>query len=96
MTTNLACVCVCAKSLQSCLPLWDPVDCSPPGSSVHGILQAGILGRVAVPFSRRVSCVAGGFFTTSATWEALTQCNFRSPICVGSGVWHSLTGFSAQ
>ena len=28
--------CVCAKSLQSCLTLCDPVDCSPPGSSVHG------------------------------------------------------------
>ena len=30
----------CAKSLQSCLTLCDPVDCSPPGSSAHGILQA--------------------------------------------------------
>ena len=28
--------CVCAKSLQSCPALWDPMDCSPPGSSVHG------------------------------------------------------------
>ena len=37
-------VCVCIfKSLQSCLPLCDPMDCSPPGSSVHGILQARIL-----------------------------------------------------
>ena len=32
-----------AKSLQSCLTLCDPMDCSPPGSSVHGILQAKIL-----------------------------------------------------
>ena len=31
------------KSLQSCLTLCDPMDCSPPGSSVHGILQAKIL-----------------------------------------------------
>ena len=31
------CVCVHAKSLQSCLTLCDPVDCGPPGSSVHGI-----------------------------------------------------------
>ena len=30
----------CAKSLQSCLTLWDPMDCSVPGSSVHGIFQA--------------------------------------------------------
>ena len=32
-----------AKSLQSCLALCDPTDCSPPDSSVHGILQASIL-----------------------------------------------------
>ena len=43
---------VCAKSLQSCLTLYDPMDCSPPGSSVHGILQARILEWVAIPFSR--------------------------------------------
>ena len=41
-----------AKSLQSCLTLCDPMDCSPPGSSVHGILQARILEWVAMPFSR--------------------------------------------
>ena len=35
--------CVCAKSLQSCPTIFDPMDCSPPGSSVHGILQARIL-----------------------------------------------------
>ena len=34
---------VCAKSLQLCLTLYDPVDCSTPGSSDHGILQARIL-----------------------------------------------------
>ena len=37
---------------QLYLTLCDPVDCSPPGSSVHGILQARILEWVAVPFSR--------------------------------------------
>ena len=35
--------------LQSCLTLYDPVNCSPSGSSVHGILQARILERVAIP-----------------------------------------------
>ena len=40
---------MCAKSLQSCPTLGDPMDCSPPGSSVHGILQARILERVACP-----------------------------------------------
>ena len=36
---------------QSCPTLCGPMDCSPPGSSVHGIFQAGILERVAIPFS---------------------------------------------
>ena len=44
--------CVHAKSLQSCLTLCDAMDYSLPGSSVHGILQAGILEWVAMPFSR--------------------------------------------
>ena len=43
---------VCMLSLQLCPTLWDPTDCSPPGSSVHGILQARILEWVAIPFSR--------------------------------------------
>ena len=38
-----------AKSLQSCLTLCDPMDCSPPGSFVHRILQARILEWVAMP-----------------------------------------------
>ena len=37
---------------QSCLTLCDPMDCSPPGSSVHGILQARILEWVTMPSSR--------------------------------------------
>ena len=37
---------------QSCPTLCDPVGCSPPGSSVHGVLQARILEWVAFPFSR--------------------------------------------
>ena len=49
-----------------------PMNCSPPDSSVHGILQAGILEWVVILFSRgssqprdrtQVSCIAGGFFT---------------------------------
>ena len=56
-----------------------PTLCSPPGSSVHGILQARILEWVAIPFSRRFSlprdqtqfsCIAGRFFTIWATREA--------------------------
>ena len=41
-----------AESLQSCLTLCDPRDCSPRGSSVHGIIQARILEWVAMPSSR--------------------------------------------
>ena len=67
------------KSLLSCLTLCDPMDHSPPGSSVHGILQARILEWVAISSSRRsywprsqtqVSCVARRFFTVRATREA--------------------------
>ena len=43
---------VCAQSLQSCLTLCDPMDCSPPGSSIHGILQARIPEWIAISFSR--------------------------------------------
>ena len=61
------------KSLvaQSCLTLCNPKDCSLPGSSVHGILQARILEWVAISSSRgssgtrdqtQVSCFAGRFF----------------------------------
>ena len=46
---------MCAKSLQSCLTLCDPMDCSPPGSSVHGILQARTQDWVAMPSSRESS-----------------------------------------
>ena len=44
--------CICAKSLQSRPTLCNPVYCNPPGSSVHGILQARILEWVAVPSSQ--------------------------------------------
>ena len=65
---------------QSCQTLGDPMDCTPPGSSVHGTLQARILQWVAILFSRgsseprvqtQVSCTAGRFFTIWASREAL-------------------------
>ena len=64
---------------QLCPDLCDPMDCSPPGSSVHGILQARILEWVAISFFcrsfwprdwARVSSIAGGFFTIWASREA--------------------------
>ena len=76
---------MCAKSLQLCPTLCDPMDCSPPGSSVHGILQAGIAMEARLPcpppgdlpdpgiepMSLTPPALAGGFFTPSTTWEAL-------------------------
>ena len=71
---------------QLCLTLCDPVDCSPPGFSVHGILQARILEWIAIPFSRgftqpgdqiQVSCIAGRFFTVWATGISHDACHNR-------------------
>ena len=73
--------CMHGKWLESCLTLCDHTDSSPPGSSVPGILQAGILEWVAMPSSggssqtrdqihvSSVSCTSSRFFTASATWE---------------------------
>ena len=75
--------CLSAKLLQSCPTLWDLIDCSLPGSSVHGIIQARILEWVALPFSRgssqprdwtRISCdscIAGRFFTAESPEKPL-------------------------
>ena len=52
--------CCCAKSIQSCPTLCDAMDCSPAGSSVHGILQARILEWVAMPSSRGSSWARDG------------------------------------
>ena len=65
----------CAQLLQSCPTLYDSLDCSPPRSSLHGILQARILEWVATPSSRgssqprdrtRVSYIVGGFSATQS------------------------------
>ena len=44
---------------QSCLTLSDPVDCSPPGSSIYGVFQARVLECVAIVFSALTSCLIG-------------------------------------
>ena len=68
------CVCVCVLVAQSHLTLCDPVNSSPPGSSVRGISQARILDWVVISFSRRsfqprdqtqVSCTAGSLYRLS-------------------------------
>ena len=78
----LLCCAVCLVA-QSCPTLDDSMDCSLPGSSVHGILQARILEWVAIPFSRGsswprdwtgVSCIAGRFSTVWAIREPQYFC----------------------
>ncbi|KAB0377249.1 hypothetical protein FD755_011693, partial [Muntiacus reevesi] len=71
-----------AGSLQSGPTLCDPMDCSPPGPSVHGIFQARMLEWVTMPFSRRSAppriesvsltspALADRFFITSPIWKA--------------------------
>ena len=86
---SCVCVCVCVSALvsvracsitQLCLTLCDPMDCSPPVSSVHWIFQARTLEWVAISFSMgsswprdrtQVSCIAGRRFTLWATRKAL-------------------------
>ena len=64
---------------QLCPTLCNPVDCSPPDYSVHGLLQARILECIVIPFSRassqprdqpQVSCIAGRFLPIRAAQEA--------------------------
>ena len=100
----MAAVSICSdfgviKLLQSCLILCDPMDCSLPGSSVHRILQARILGWIAVPSSRESSdpgiepaslmspALAGRFFTTGTIWEA--QFFFNN--CCSLNGWRSFS-----
>ena len=91
-----------AKSLQSCLTMCDPTDCSPPGFSVHGILQARILEWVAISFSkgssrsRDRSCVSSvswtgrWILTTRATWEARVFTHLWSTDCQQDAMLQSM------
>ena len=96
----IGCVVPC-KPLQSCPTLCNPMDCSPPGSSVHGILQARTLEWVTVSSSRghntsqprdwtHISCssrMVGRFFT--ATREARSQvvCKYYTILYKGLEHW---------
>ena len=110
-----------AKSLQSFVTLCNPKDCSPPGSSVHGFSRQeywsgmpcpppGDLPNPGIePTSLMSPALAGGFFTTSATWEALelvsvqfspvtqscpTLCNPMNCSMPGLPVHHKLPEFT--
>ena len=76
-------LCVCVTLLQLCLTLCDSMDCSPLGSSVHGIFQARMLEWATISFSRGssrprdgthvsyVSCTGSSFFTTKGKRKSL-------------------------
>ena len=74
------------KWSQSCLTLFDPINCSLPGSSIRGIFQARVLQWGVISFSRGstwprdrtwVSCIVGRRFTLWATREALNHSSFQ-------------------
>ena len=58
----------CAQLFHSCPTLCDPMDCSPPGSSVHGVLQARILEWVSI------SCSRGSSRPRDWTWVSCVSC----------------------
>ena len=84
-------LCACSVT-QLCLALCDPMDCSPPGSSVHGIFQVRILEWVAISYFRGsswprdqtdVSCVSGTgrqILYHCTAWVALSQQLLSSPL----------------
>ena len=88
-------VSVCAQSFKSAPPLCDPVDCSPSGSSLYGILQARILEWVAMNSSRGsfqprdrtqvscISCTAGRFLTLSYQRSPDLPLPTCKSLCVG-------------
>ena len=94
---------------QSCPTLCDPMDCSPQGSSVHGILQARILEWVAISFSRgssrprdrtQVSRIAGRRFILWVTREARKVLNLHCEISKNTEKFpissHSILSFNHQ
>ena len=91
---------------QSCPTLCHPVDCSPPGSPIHGILQARILEWVAISFSRgssrprdrtQVSCIAGRHFNLNH--QGSKPCTihsteyYRGENCIDRKLWKYTGGF---
>ena len=88
---------------QSCPTLCDPIDCSLPGSSVHGIFQAIVLEWIAISFSRGssqprvqtwVSCIVDRGFTVWATRESQVTLKFQSILAFSISAVQSKYSFS--
>jgi len=84
----------CCSVTKWCPTLCDPLDYSPPGSSVHGILQARILERKYLPFppprdlpnpriESKSPALAGGFFTTKLPAKPLDEIESRKKSSLG-------------
>ena len=67
-----------AKSLQSCPTLCDPIDGSPPGSTVPGILQARILEWVAISFSKYININTKAFLCLLKASEKTSKKRWRN------------------
>ena len=81
----LYCLCMRAQPLQFWPTLWDSMDCSLPGSCLHGILQAGILEGVAIPFSRGSSWPK--YWTQGSGSACFVQVNFSTSESPGKPIW---------
>ena len=86
-------LCACSVT-QWCPTLCDPIDCSLPGSSVHGIFQASILEEIAASSCRGsshprdqmhlcISCIAGGFFTAEPSKKPLGEVDLAIKVLGG-------------
>ena len=86
-------VCICCMRVwlvtQLCPTLGDPMDCSPPGSSVHGIFQARILEWMAIPFSRGSSWPRGRAHVSRTGRQILYYCTtWEAPyVCMGTNTF---------
>ena len=101
---TLVCMHVCSVA-QLCLTFCDPKDCSPPCSSVHGILQERILEWVAMPSSRgssqprnrtRISSMAGASFATEPLGKPLTQVYLTAKPVLFTAVLYSISHASGR
>ena len=92
---------ICCSVAQSCLTLCDPMDCSLPGSSVHGIFQARILEWVVISFSRVpnpgiepvFSALAGRVFTTESLGKPREHMDLDNSECSGSKTVQNGSGY---
>ena len=85
--SQLTCICLSdikkeSEVAQSCLTLWDPMDCSLPCSCVHGIFQARVLEWVAISFSRRSSWPRDWTWVSRIVGRHLNHLSYQGSPCL--------------